>query len=54
MYCKLWEYMYNTVACEQALYFGDIVKSRRARGTQETRKRGAGEKKEGALRMDDN
>ena len=40
--------MYNKVACEQALYFGDIVKSRRARGTQETRKRGGGREKGGS------
>ena len=34
------------MACEQALLLGDIVKSRRARGTRkETRKRGLGERK---------
>jgi len=32
----------SQVACEQALHLGDIVKSRRARGTrEETRKREA-------------
>ena len=39
--------MWTPIACEQALYLGDIVvKSGRARGTrEETRRRGTGERK---------
>ena len=40
-----------TIACEQALHLGDIVKSTRARGTrEETRLRGGGEEKGRSLR----
>ena len=39
--------MWTPIACEQALYLGDIVKSGRARGTRkETRRRGTVEKNE--------
>ena len=46
--CKLVRFY---VACGQALQLGDIVKSRRARGTrEETRMRGAEERKESLQR----
>ena len=44
--CKVEIPLDITVACEQALHLGDIVKSTRARGTrEETRLRGAGKRK---------